>query len=260
MGVFVIAEAACTWRYGDELATAKRSIAAAKAAGADAWKTQWCGDLATMYARRKHDPAGKRYDRLAWPREWHEGFRLMCDKAGIEYMCTQFIPQDADVIASYCKTGKISAFESQDQELISVCRARFHEVIISFNHGQPLIHASDVKKLYCVSQYPTPLNELHVSRIADLYNPNPGVPILAHKYHGLSDHTTSTLTGAVAVGCGARIIEKHVRLSDTPTTDPDWPHSLVVDSSYIAAWDVTLHNWSQFHQYVQNIREAERML
>jgi N-acetylneuraminate synthase/N,N'-diacetyllegionaminate synthase len=77
---------------------------------------------------------------------------------------------------------------------------------------------------------------------------------------GLSDHTTSTLTGALAVAAGATIVEKHIRLHDTSQDCPDYPHSLCANEWSGPVGDVSLHHFNTFKQYVSNIREAERAL
>lgn len=245
MGVFVIAEAACTWRYGDELATAKRSIEAAKQCGANAFKVQWTSDPVAMSKRRN---VSTDYSRLAWPKEWLPKLKAMCDEAGIEFMTTCFLPQDIEVIAPYVKRFKVSAFESRERGFIDAYPPD-REVIASENFGVATLYEKHpkVRKLYCVSEYPTALEKLHLQELYDF------------RYDGLSDHTASTLTGAVAVGCGARIIEKHCKLLDTPVTDPDFGHSLCLNDHIDRVDGRRLHE-AEFAQYVQNVRLAEKML
>ncbi len=251
--VMVIAEAACTWLHGG-LEAASRSIKAAAACGASAWKTQWTSDPEAMAMRR--GAARDKYTRLGWAGDCLPKLKAMCDEVGIEFMCTVFIPKDIPLIAPYVSRFKVSAFESTDKEFIEAHRkyagrddvaSTWKQVIVSMNPGKP-IPDSFCDVLHCVSEYPTPLENLKLLRAE-----------IGPEYwkDGLSDHTTSTLTGAVAVGAGARIIEKHVRLSDTPSTDPDYGHSLVVD---FADNGFRGNSPYAFKTYVDNIREAERML
>lgn len=238
--VFVIAEAACTWL--PSLETAYRSIKAAKDCGADAWKTQWTSDPEAMAMRR--GVARDKYTRLGWSANALPLLKAECDRVGIEFMCTVFLPKDACTIHPYLKRAKVAAFERRDRELINALRAHIRDIIVSYNGDAPPSYGQGGwSALYCVSKYPTPLEDLKMGKFrseGDEYD---------QRYGGLSDHTTSVLTGAVAVGAGARIIEKHVRLSDTPESDPDYGHSLVLDTGY-----------GTFHEYVKNVREAERML
>ena len=251
--VFIIAEAACTWLHGG-LEAAYRSIQAAKACGADAFKTQWTSDPEAMAMRR--GVARDKYTRLGWGVDALPLLKAECDRVGIEFMCTVFIPKDACTIHPYLKRAKVAAFERNDRELINALRAHIKDIIISYNGDAPHQYGSNGwSALYCVSEYPTPLESLKMGRFLDDQDE------YGRRYDGLSDHTTSVLTGAVAVGAGARIIEKHVRLSDTPETDPDYGHSLICE------WDTRFQYLSiapqqgtPFKQYVDNIREAERML
>ena len=62
---------------------------------------------------------------------------------------------------------------------------------------------------------------------------------------GYSDHTANVWTGAVAVGCGAQIIEVHVRAYDTDPANPDYATALDPD---------------EFRFYAQGVRTAERLI
>ena len=67
--------------------------------------------------------------------------------------------------------------------------------------------------LYCVSQYPTPINEANLSTLIDLKN----------KFDievGVSDHSLGSQVAISATVLGARIIEKHFTL-DRKRGGPD---------------------------------------
>lgn len=231
---FIIAEAACTWLHGG-LEAAYRSIKAAKDCGADAWKTQWTSDPEAMAMRRGVDR--DKYTRLGWSGDVLPKLKAECDRVGISFLCTVFIEKDLPVIAKYVEFVKVSAYESQDTKFMHAACGVEKPLIVSVNPGaMRFAFTPDINWLYCVSKYPCPPEDLHL--------------LGAKPHDGLSDHTCSVLTGAVAVGHGVGIIEKHVRLSDTPQDDPDYGHSLLlsVDGS------------GTFFEYVKNVREAERML
>ena len=61
--------------------------------------------------------------------------------------------------------------------------------------------------LYCISRYPTKLNELNLINIKHLSETLP-CPI------GFSDHTTSTDVPVYAISMGAKIIEKHITINN----------------------------------------------
>ena len=264
--VFIIAEAACTWLHGG-LEAAYRSIAAAAACGASAWKTQFTSDPLEMGKRRGMD--GEKYRRLAWDPEWHKNLSFDCMKAGLEYMCTTFIPKDIGAVAQYVKRFKVSAFETKSGDDLSFVKAhkKFKKEVIASTNGNDCLAETIgdghwLKTLRCVSEYPTPPEKLGLSMMLPQEDSILGLYV---PYDGLSDHTTSVLTGAVAVGAGARIIEKHVRLDDTPEDDPDYKHSLpLFQDPYVTVpakgtnRGIIPAPW--FGDYVRFIREAERML
>lgn len=65
---------------------------------------------------------------------------------------------------------------------------------------------SDIAILHCVSQYPTQPDNLNLRSISYLLKNYPQYTI------GFSDHTIGIAAPAVAVGMGAKIIEKHVTI------------------------------------------------
>ena len=61
---------------------------------------------------------------------------------------------------------------------------------------------SQFTAMHCVSAYPCPSSQINLPKISKLEQS-------FAKSVGLSDHTTSTLTGGIAVAYGARTFEKH---------------------------------------------------
>jgi sialic acid synthase SpsE len=93
----------------------------------------------------------------------------------------------------------------------------------------------DLTILHCVAAYPTPASQMNLSAIK-----YPGLLRC-----GLSDHSGDLLTGALAVACGAEIIEVHFRLDETRKDNADFAHS---------------HDPWSLGEYVAAIRKAELML
>jgi N,N'-diacetyllegionaminate synthase len=89
--------------------------------------------------------------------------------------------------------------------------------------------------LHCVSAYPTPIDEAHLGWINQLTRF--GVPV------GFSDHTTESISGAIAVAAGACIVEKHLTY-DRNAAGPD----------HAASADPT-----DFAEYVRLIRLTEKL-
>ena len=255
---FIIAEAGSS--HDNDLAKAYRLIEAAKECGADAVKFQWTSDPFKMAKRRgvpRVEETGHMYKSyLAKPVSWLESLKAHCDSVGIEFMCTVYLIEDIATIAPLVKRFKVSAFECQWLEFLNAHRtyagrndthSKWKQLIASLNPGKQ-IPPPEWDVLHCVSEYPTPLERLKLSQSE--IGPD-------HWKAGLSDHTTSTLTGALAVAAGATIVEKHIRLPDTDKSNPDYGHSLIatpLDEPRYSEKDYG------FSTYVRNIREAERCM
>lgn len=217
-----------------------------KECGADAAKFQWTSDPAQM-AERRH---GKReeFDVLAWPADWIPLLKAKCDEVGIEFMCTVFIPEDIATIAPFVKRFKVASAESGDAAFVNSHDAFLPKVtIVSYAFGSK-VPGERIRQhaLHCVCSYPTPIEQANLGRLHRGSN-----------FTGLSDHTTSVLTGALAVAAGATVIEKHVRLHDTPIGNDDFPHSLDATCDYRHTEDCCANC---FRAYVANIREAEKAM
>ncbi|MDE5791365.1 MAG: N-acetylneuraminate synthase family protein [Muribaculaceae bacterium] len=99
-------------------------------------------------------------------------------------------------------------------------------------------HHSDIAILHCVSQYPTRPDNLNLRTISYLLRNYPQYTI------GFSDHTIGIAAPAVAVGMGAKIIEKHITI-DRHMKGTDQQGSLGPDG---------------VNRMVRDIRVAERWL
>jgi N,N'-diacetyllegionaminate synthase len=250
LATLVIAEMGSS--HDNDLSKAKRLIDAAKECGANVIKGQWTSNAEKMAARRGLGAdAAKMYKHyLEKPVSWLETLKAHSDATGIEWACTSYLIEDIATIAPLVKRFKVSAFESKWEEFVEGhMNAQRKDTIISsndaLNYNLPPMKlyggAGEFKVLHCVSKYPTPIDDLNLDVCS--YD---GVD-------GLSDHTTSTLTGALAVAAGATIVEKHIRLDTTPESNPDYLHSL-------EAANTRRDGWTAFGEYVRNIREAERAL
>jgi N,N'-diacetyllegionaminate synthase len=90
--------------------------------------------------------------------------------------------------------------------------------------------------LHCISSYPTPSDQLHLSWIRELAT-RFDVPI------GYSDHSTEVITGALAVAAGACALERHLTYDKT-APGPD--HAASSDPA-------------EFSVYVKLARQSARM-
>lgn len=214
--------------------------------GASCWKPQWTSNPAKMLERRHigpDHPQRRIYERaygwLHFPVEWHQDFSTLCQKLGMSYACSVYLPEDVATIASFVDYLKIASFENRDRSMQQACRMCFaglesNRVIISTGMSPSdwewRSYVPYSRRLHCVSAYPAPLDAMNIS---------------VEGFDGLSDHSRHLLAGALAVACGASIVETHYRLDECDEHNPD----------YAVAFSP-----KEFTQYVQNIRDAEIML
>lgn len=248
---FIIAEAANTWRIGTKSARhieyAKKCIGIASRAGADAVKFQWTSDTRLMEKRRKV-PEGT-YTMLAWPQAWLGVFAAECEKLGIEFMVSCYLAKDVLTVAPFVRRFKIASLEASDLELFDACEYHRKPIIVScgameYDELDAMVSSVGscdvpVSMLHCVASYPTPINEMNLG----VFRSRHGSPFTG--LSGLSDHSGDELTGALAVACGADIIEVHFRLDETRKDNSDFAHS---------------HDPWGLQQYITAIRKAELML
>jgi len=234
MKTFIIAEVGSAWRFGyDDVGNAKTAIEIAKDCGADAVKFQWVSDPRLMEQRR-NAPIGS-YNILHWPVGWLKEFYEHATAYGIEFMCTVFLERDVQTLNRYVKRWKVASLENQDRELFLVMEGTGKRIIASHGGTGQTKWSSRMGDsfLHCTAAYPASLDSLNLLAIEI------GV------YDGYSDHSCDMLTGALAVACGAEIIEVHFRLNATPEDNPDYKHS---------------HPPADLQTYIANIRKAELML
>lgn len=228
----VIAEIGSAWRFGDDhLKNAWEAIEKAKACRADCIKFQWTSGPRKM-ERRRNVPEGS-YEILAWPKLWLPMLHEKCEQVGIEFLVTVFLPDDVETVNPYVKRWKVASLEREAFDLLAAMRLTEKQIIAS--NGMENTHwpSHQYTRLHCTVAYPAPLDQLNLRAIRiDLYN-------------GYSDHSGEMLTGALAVACGASMVEVHFRLDDTPPDNPDYVHS---------------HTPEKLREYISNIRKAELML
>ena len=238
MRTLVIAEIGAA--FGRTLDAAMALVDHAAALGADAAKTQFWSSSSRLAERRRAPELASTYEAARLPATWLPILAEAARRQGIEFMATTYLPEDVELVNPHVGRFKIASFESQDEAFLRAHQRFVKPIIVSTGVcGEEAVarlrqrrreRPGQLSLLYCVSAYPTPLEALRLAemRWRDL--------------DGLSDHTTSVLTGALAVAAGARIVEKHLRLAGADPANPDFGHSLPPD---------------EFQLYVQNVRMAE---
>jgi N-acetylneuraminate synthase len=224
---YVIAE--LSGNHNGKLERALLLMDAAKQAGADAVKLQtYTADTITI----DHDGPGFTIEGGLWngrrlhelyreahtPWEWHPALFEHARKIGIACFSSPFDPSAIDLLEGLdAPAYKIASFEIVDLPLIRYAARTGKPLIISTGMAaaDEIAEAAAAAReagvggialLHCVSGYPTPAEEMNLSRIA----------ALAARYDcpiGLSDHTLGTDVPVAATALGAAIIEKHVTLT-----------------------------------------------
>jgi pseudaminic acid synthase len=224
---FIIAEISAN--HNGSLPRAFQTITMAKKCGAHAVKLQtYEADTMTIdcdqtdfLVRGGPWDGYKLYDLYKWaetPYKWHQALFAHARELGISIFSTPFDESAVDLLESLnAPAFKIASFEILDLPLIRYAAKTGKPMIISTGMasedeiGDALEAAreggcSDLAVLHCISSYPTPVEQINLSRI----------PALAKQFGvvvGLSDHTIGTTASIAATALGASIIEKHFTLS-----------------------------------------------
>jgi sialic acid synthase SpsE len=231
----VVAEAGIN--HNGDVGRAVAMIGAARTAGCDAVKFQTfradgiVTDARLTYTYRSQgrevtEPQLDLFRRCELSAAQFKTLRTACDDAGVLFLSTPQNRSDLDLlraigveaikvgsddftnlplIGSYAETGLPLILSCGMADLGEIYRTL--EVAGAFD-GAPVI------LLYCVSQYPTPPDQVHLNKLVTLRRTFPGLPL------GFSDHTEGPLASALATVLGACLLEKHFTLDhDLPGPD-----------------------------------------
>jgi N,N'-diacetyllegionaminate synthase len=249
MKTFIIAEAGAN--HNRNFKQALSLIDVAKESGADAVKFQTYSSE-TLYSKNTPNFAGytninKLIKDIELPREWQKDLKQYCDEKGIEFMSTPFDEKAVDELVNLgVKRLKIAGFESTDFRFVDMVASSRLPLVISLGIGFEMNYlgkifeiaekyGNDLSFMHCNNAYPTPIEDVGVDIVKQLSRDT--------RYRwGLSDHTESPFTPALAVAAGATIIEKHFTLSKH-LPGPDHPFALEPN---------------QLKQMVEYIRFAEK--
>jgi N,N'-diacetyllegionaminate synthase len=260
---FVIAEAGVNHNGDVDLAHAL--IEAGAGAGADAvkfqtWQTERVVRPGTeLVEYQKSDPDATDMFELEKNLELEYGafpsLKEHCQSLGVEFLSTAFdseslryLVEDLDMAAVKVPSGEAvnvpflrDVARTGRPVYLSTGLCSLDEVSLGVETlravWQAAGHTPALTLLQCTTAYPTPLEETHLNSMKTL-SETFSVPV------GFSDHTSSSVIPAVAVGMGAVVIEKHMTL-DRNMDGPD--HQASVEPS-------------QFKEMIRNIRDVEKAL
>lgn len=226
--VFFIAEISAN--HCGSFQIAKKLIKCAKINGADAVKLQtYTADTMTVNSKKKYFKIKEGlwkgyylwdlYSKAHTPLKWHKGLFKYGKSLGIKVFSTPFDSTAVDFLEKLnCPIYKIASFEMTDLNLvkkiaqtnkpiiISTGMAKLEEIATTYQTAKRY-GAKDITLLYCVSNYPSSINDFNLNNIR----------ILKKRFRckvGISDHSTDNRVAIASVASGAQVIEKHIALDN----------------------------------------------
>ena len=202
--------------HARDLTRAKRFIAAAAEAGADAVKFQLF-KVDELFAPEILSRSKAHRDRKEWelPVKFLPELQRACGEHGLAFSCTPFYLKAVAELEPYVDFYKVASYELLWTDLLKEVGATGKPVVLSTGMStMPEIRAAvstldsvgarDITLLHCVSAYPTPLKECNLAAIETMRSAT-GLPI------GWSDHTREPAVIERAVSrWGASTVEFHI--------------------------------------------------
>jgi sialic acid synthase SpsE len=144
-----------------------------------------------------------------------------CQNIGIEFMASVFDVERISWLEEVnVKRYKVASRSVHDVNLINALVDTGKPILISLGMWHetefPKIKSNNVDYLYCISKYPTPLQDISLSSVD------------FKKIAGFSDHSIGVTAAIAAMSRGANIIEKHFTL-DKKMYGPDHEGSMSPD-------------------------------
>jgi N,N'-diacetyllegionaminate synthase len=179
------------------------------------------------------------FERYELPRDAWFAIKSECDRVGVVFLSTPQNRSDLDLLLEVgvpaIKVGSddftnlplLKSYASTGLPLILSCgMADLAEVYRSLESAGALEQHPTIL-LLCTSQYPTPLKDVNLSKLATLRAAFPTITL------GFSDHTQGSIAASVAIAFGAAVFEKHFTL-DKGLPGPD--HWFSEDPDTLAEW------------------------
>ena len=179
------------------------------------WKNKYLWDL---------------YKTAQTPYEWHYDAFKLARKINIPIFSTPFSLKALEFLDKFKPAlYKVASFEITDLNLIHQIAKRKKPIILSTGMAKLKEISNAIKEiekihnkiiiLHCVSGYPTPESEANIDTINLLRKKFP------KKILGISDHTNDINSSLASIVLGAKVIEKHFKISNK-IKSPDSQFSL----------------------------------
>ncbi len=228
-GVYVIAEMSAN--HCGNYDTAKKLVAAAKWAGANAVKLQTfipddmaldCDAFKIKDGLWRGWTLYQLYREIAMPWEWQPKLKKYADEIGITLFSTPFSVKAVDFLEEMNVSAyKVASFEINHIPLHEKIKATGKPTFFSTGASEDYPEISQISRrlirrnsvpLHCVSAYPAKPEEMGLRTIAAL-SQSMGT------FAGISDHTSGIAVSIAAVALEAKVVEKHIKLPNTTSAD-----------------------------------------
>lgn len=205
--------------HNGDMGLAQELIASAKESGADVAKFQLY-DANNLFPRIDNPWFEYNCKTELSRKDLEKLYHYCCDK-GIEFMASAFDVERVLWLEELnVKQHKLASRSINDQDLINAIAITGKPVLVSLGMWEselfPELPIDQVGYLYCISKYPTLLDEIHLGDID------------FSKYAGFSDHSIGVSASIAALARGANVIEKHFTL-DKKLYGPDHEGSMTPD-------------------------------
>ena len=234
---FIIAEAGIN--HNGDMEIAKKMVDTAKAADCDAIKFQtfyakeFVTDRSTLYTYKSQgkeitEPIIDMFERTEFSKfQWRE-LKDYCDEVGIIFLSSPGNYTDSELLVSLgvqaLKVGSddfvnlplIKKYAEFNIPLLLSCGMAKEEEIEDTLNVAGLNDGKELCLLLCTSQYPTPPEDVNVSRLRTLSKKYPSLCL------GFSDHTKGITAAVMALSYGACVFEKHFTLDHNLPGPDHW--------------------------------------
>ena len=149
-----------------------------------------------------------------------------CKTLKVEPAITCFTTKDVTKLSNLgFKTIKIASYDCASFHLLREIKKNFSNIILStgatyddeIKKACKILKDKNLSLLHCVTIYPTPLNQIHLSRLKFLKSLTKTVGFSDHSY---SRDVNKNLASLLSIYYGAKIVERHVSMfGKTDTRD-----------------------------------------
>lgn len=198
------------WNHLGDMTLAKKMIDSAASSGADYAKFQTWSVSRLKTGEWDNDGRRDLYNKSELNKNQHIELINHCKDRGVNFLSSVFSVKDAELLSELnCESVKIPSFESRNIDLIKYCNDNFKVVFMSTGTStvKEIIKSLEslnkpvVYLMHCVSVYPCSYEIANLPKMFELQK--------IHKLVGYSDHIEGVESAKVAIGFGAKVVEKH---------------------------------------------------